>query len=145
MKKLITILALGLITLGLTAQTRVRVVKNHRGSSIVNQVYHSNYSTYSHNKKSYSHNKKSCCQNLSYCTHNNRGHNRGHNRGYNRGHNRGYNNHIWVGGHWKWSRRYQDYIWVEGHWVRKRQGCTYIAGSYKLNNGIKIWISGFWR
>ena len=126
MRKIILTLALGLITLGLTAQTRVRVVKNHRGSSIVNQVYHSNYSTYGHNIKP-------CCQNLSYCLHNN---NRGHNR---------YNNHIWVEGYWKWSSRYQDYLWVEGRWVRKRQGRTYITGSYKLNNGIRIWISGFWK
>ena len=125
MRKIFLTLALGLITLGLSAQIRVYVGNTHRGSSIINQVYHSNYSTYGHNIIP-------CCQNLNYCVHNNRGQNR-------------YNNYIWVEGHRKYSKRYHDYVWVEGRWIRKRQGRTWIAGSYTLNNGIKVWISGFWR
>jgi len=126
MKRIFITLALGLITLGLNAQIKIYVGNTHRGGSMINQVYHSNYSTHNHNIIP-------CCQNLNYCVHNN---NREHNR---------YNNYIWVEGYWKWSKTYQDYFWVEGRWIRKRQGRTYIAGSYKLKNGIKIWISGFWR
>mgnify|MGYP003650944298 CR=1 FL=1 len=122
MKKLITILALGLITLSLTAQTKVRVIKNKKGThvnkhrstrgNIINQAYYSNYSNYSN--------------------HNNRRYNRP-------------NNYIWVEGHWKWSRRYNDYIWVDGRWIKRRQGRTWVVGSYNWNNGIKIWINGCWR
>ena len=113
MKRIILVLALGLITLGLKAQIKVYIGHTPRG--IVNQVYQSNYSI--HNNRPFYHN---------------RGHHRTH-------------NYIWVEGYWKWSRTYQDYFWVEGRWIRKSQGRTYVAGSYKLINGIRIWVSGFWR
>ena len=128
MKKLILTLALGFILISLNAQIRVHIGTKHRG--IINQTYHSNYSTNRHNIIP-------CCQNLDYCLHKNK-------RRNNRYNNRN-NNSIWVEGHWKWSRRYNDYIWVGGHWLKRRQGRTYITGSYTLRNGINIWVRGFWR
>lgn len=61
--------------------------------------------------------------------------------------NRGYRpskRHIWVSGHWKYSRRLGRDIWVDGRWAVRRAYHRWVPGRYQRFNGIRIWVDGCW-
>lgn len=53
--------------------------------------------------------------------------------------------HVWVEGHWDWSRRHRDWVWREGGWkVPPRGRGRWIAPSYDRRNDGWVVIKGRW-
>ena len=61
--------------------------------------------------------------------------------------NRGYRpsrRHIWVAGHWRFSRRLGRDVWMDGRWALRRAHHRWIPGRYQRFNGVRVWIDGCW-
>jgi hypothetical protein len=53
--------------------------------------------------------------------------------------------HVWVPGHWDWSRRRQDWVWREGRWkVPPRGRGHWVAPSYQRGRDGWIVVRGRW-
>ena len=54
-------------------------------------------------------------------------------------------NHIWVVGHWKWSKKYHKYVWIKGCWEHKKRGRVWVAGHWRVTPAGHIWVAGRWK
>ncbi len=53
--------------------------------------------------------------------------------------------HVWVDGHWKWSKKRQRYVWVNGQWAKKpRNKSRWISGHWKKVRGGWTYLPGHW-
>ena len=53
--------------------------------------------------------------------------------------------HVWINGHWKWSKKRKEYIWVKGYWLKPKKGRAWVPGHWeKVPGGFK-WVPGHWR
>lgn len=53
--------------------------------------------------------------------------------------------HVWVPGHWDWSRRHHDWVWRPGHWkVPPRGRGHWIAPTYQRGRDGWVVIRGRW-
>ncbi len=52
--------------------------------------------------------------------------------------------HIWVAGHWKYSRRLDREVWIDGSWQARQNHHRWVQGHYSRRGGIRIWIPGCW-
>lgn len=52
--------------------------------------------------------------------------------------------HIWVNGHWRFSRRLQRDVWVDGRWVVKARHHRWVDGHYERFRGRRTWVPGCW-
>ncbi|HXC04150.1 MAG TPA: hypothetical protein VNZ86_05315 [Bacteroidia bacterium] len=54
--------------------------------------------------------------------------------------------HIWIRGHWRWSRYDGRYVWEEGHWTRARRGGVWIDGHWEdVPHEGSRWVPRHWR
>ena len=54
--------------------------------------------------------------------------------------------HVWVPGHWDWSRRRHDWVWRPGHWkVPPRGRGHWVAPTYRRGPDGWIVIKGRWE
>ncbi len=53
--------------------------------------------------------------------------------------------HIWVDGHWQWSKKQHCYVWRKGQWKKKQKGQQWIPGHWKNKPGGHVWITGHWK
>lgn len=54
-------------------------------------------------------------------------------------------NHIWVEGHWKWSKLKTEYVWKQGYWKNKKQNKVWVSGHWKKTPRGWLWIHGYWN
>ena len=52
--------------------------------------------------------------------------------------------HIWVPGHWRFSRRLQSDIWVQGRWMVQTRNHRWVPGHYERWGGRRSWVPGCW-
>lgn len=52
--------------------------------------------------------------------------------------------HIWVNGHWRYSRRLQRDVWVGGTWSVKARHHRWANGHYERFRGNRTWVPGCW-
>lgn len=52
--------------------------------------------------------------------------------------------HIWVNGHWRYSRSFRRDIWVSGSWVVKSRHHRWVNGHYERFGGRRTWVPGCW-
>jgi hypothetical protein len=53
-------------------------------------------------------------------------------------------NHVWVGGHWRWTGN--DYDWVPGRWVAPERGYRrWVPGHWAHTKRGYYWVEGHWR
>ena len=53
--------------------------------------------------------------------------------------------HIWVEGHWQWSRKKDDYVWIPGYWIKKKDGKIWIRGSWERTRRGWVWVKSYWK
>lgn len=53
--------------------------------------------------------------------------------------------HVWIDGHWKWSKKRKEYVWVKGYWLKPKKGYTWVPGHWKKVPGGFKWVRGHWR
>ena len=54
--------------------------------------------------------------------------------------------HVWIAGHWKWSKKENKYIWVKGHWEKPiRPGAVWIPGHWIDTPDGHKWVPGHWK
>ncbi|HIE15883.1 MAG TPA: hypothetical protein EYP69_03050 [Bacteroidales bacterium] len=54
--------------------------------------------------------------------------------------------HVWIDGHWKWSKKNQKYVWVKGHWEKPpRPGSIWVPGHWVDTQGGYKWVPGHWK
>lgn len=52
--------------------------------------------------------------------------------------------HIWISGYWTYDSRLRREVWIDGHWSLRMSNHRWIAGHYRVFNGVRIWIDGSW-
>lgn len=52
--------------------------------------------------------------------------------------------HIWVNGHWRFSRRLQRDVWVGGRWSVQARHHRWVDGHYERFRGRRTWVPGCW-
>ncbi len=52
--------------------------------------------------------------------------------------------HIWVPGHWRYSRRFGHDVWVRGGWAVKSRNHRWVDGHYERYGGRRTWVPGCW-
>ncbi len=53
--------------------------------------------------------------------------------------------HVWVPGHWDWSRRHHDWVWRSGYWkVPPRGRGHWVAPRYERGRDGWVVIRGHW-
>lgn len=52
--------------------------------------------------------------------------------------------HIWVNGHWRYSRRLQRDVWVGGSWAVQTRNHRWTDGHYERFRGRRTWVPGCW-
>ena len=54
--------------------------------------------------------------------------------------------HVWIDGHWKWSKKENKYVWVKGHWVKPdRPGSVWVPGHWADTPKGHKWVPGHWN
>ena len=53
--------------------------------------------------------------------------------------------HIWIAGHYRYSRRLGRDVWRDGYWVvRNDRHHRWVPGHYIRRRGVRVWIPGCW-
>lgn len=52
--------------------------------------------------------------------------------------------HVWVDGHWRWSKKAHKYVWIKGHWVKRKRGHKWMPGHWAKTPGGHKWVPGHW-
>lgn len=52
--------------------------------------------------------------------------------------------HIWINGHWRFSRRLQRDIWVGGEWAVQARHHRWVDGHYERFGRGRTWVAGCW-
>ncbi len=56
------------------------------------------------------------------------------------------NGHLWIDGHWLWSKKENKYVWVKGHWEKPpRPGAVWTPGYWMDAPGGYKWVPGHWK
>lgn len=53
-------------------------------------------------------------------------------------------NHIWVSGHWRYSRRLGCDVWVDGRWAVRRQYHRWVPAHYVTYDRRQVWVNAGW-
>lgn len=54
--------------------------------------------------------------------------------------------HIWIDGHWLWSKKDNKYVWIKGHWAKPPiVGATWISGYWMDSPEGYKWVPGYWK